>query len=85
MSVGRRYFRHRRAWSPRLWPFAAITATLDVLVLQLTHVRALWLVLLLSFVLGFGAVLRWEVWKRRHPVITPEQWLDDQRRVARWN
>jgi hypothetical protein len=60
--MGRRYFRHRRAWSPRAWPTVV------------------------PFVFGVGgALLRWAVWRWRHPVITRDQYIEDLRRAARWN
>jgi hypothetical protein len=39
---------------------------------------------------GFGiGVVRWEVWKHRHPIITPSEYITDlmreRRDAARWN
>jgi hypothetical protein len=55
------------------------------LVLTYIGVRG-WVGVVVDFALGLGfAQLRWMIWRRRHPLITTEQWLDEQRRAAPWN
>jgi hypothetical protein len=80
----RQYLRSRRAYTPRLWPFALLPVAL-ALVLTYIGVRG-WVGVVVDFALGLGfAQLRWMIWRRRHPLITTEQWLDEQRRAAPWN
>ena len=82
---GRTYFSHRRAWSPRLWPIMVPTA---ILAGGLSwFLQPAWYVSLsIGLVLGVGiAQVRFAIWKHRHPVISPAQFLDLRRRAAPWN
>jgi hypothetical protein len=76
---------HRQAYFPRLWPCIAVglvLAPLGALALDLN-----------SYVAGvFGGLLglglmtgRIAIWKRRHPVISIEDWLRARREASRWN
>lgn len=85
MRARRFYAAHRRAYTPRLWPMLLATgvtvAALDLLLAP---------GVLAAIGLGLGAglglgIARWEIWKRRHPVITPAQYITDLRRNAHWN
>jgi hypothetical protein len=79
------YAAHRRAYTPRLWPVALGTGLLALAICLLTTPTALE-----AIGIGAGSALvvgvpRWEIWKRRHPVITPAQYITDLRRNAHWN
>lgn len=81
----RSYASHRRAWTPRFWPLALLTAATVLATTLLVH-----LTLLEAVALGAAAgaslgVGRWELWKWRHPEITPGQYIEDLQRAARWN
>jgi hypothetical protein len=42
--------------------------------------------LALGIAVGWATMnVRLWVWKRRHPIITPQQWLDERRRAAPFN
>lgn len=81
----RRYVRYRRAWTPRLWPMVLVCVLVIVpasALLDMTFPEAI----AVGFVTGFGvAAVRWEVWKRRHPIITPAEYITELQRNARWN
>lgn len=86
MVTGRRfYMRSRRAWTPRLWPIALGSGAF-VLALALwlapTAIEAAGIGVAVGVVVGVG---RWEVWKWRHPAMTPAEFIDLRRRNARWN
>lgn len=89
MTPTRIYIRLRRAWTPRLWPMFLATGALTAAVVLLLAPGAL-----AGAGIGVGVGLglglgRWEIWKRRHPVITPDQYITDLlrdiRETARWN
>lgn len=83
--TGRIYMRSRRAWTPRLWPTAVVSGTF-VFVLNLwlrpTVIEVIGIAVGVAVVVGVG---RWEVWKWRHPAMTPAEYIDLRRRNARWN
>jgi len=88
-----RWMPHRQAYFPRMWP-GLVLAVVVAEAVQLAGAPALGLagwprVLFGAFVgavVGFG-VARWRLvrWRRRHPPITPHEWLEAQRRAAPWN
>ena len=85
MRVRRFYAAHRRAYTPRLWPVLLGTGLLAFVICALTTPTVLE-----AIAIGAGAALvvgvgRWEIWKRRHPIITPAQYITDLRRNAHWN
>lgn len=83
--VRRFYMRSRRAWTPRLWPVAVVSGA-SVLALTLwlapTGIEAFGIGVGVAFLVGVG---RWEIWKLRHPAMTPAEYIDLRRRNARWN
>lgn len=85
LRVERRYMDHRRAYWPRIWP-PAIGAGALVLVLDLALNPSWWLGALIGGTVGAVTVQgRIWIWRRRHPVISIEQWLQDRRNSAMWN
>ena len=83
------YAAHRRAYVPRFWPLALGAGTTVFVVVALVHPSA---AIAIAIGVVCGAVLpslRLWIWRRRHPVITPEQyaadWREAMRRAARWN
>lgn len=85
MTLGRFYDRSRRAWSPRLWPQFLVALAVTEGVVLLAHpstLASLAVGVVVGFVVGFG---RSEIWRRRHPIITPDQFITDLRRAAPWN
>ena len=79
------YASHRRAWTPRFWPLALLSAVVIVattMLVDLTLLEAIALGVGVGGGIGFG---RWELWKWRHPQITPAQYIEDLQRAARWN
>ena len=83
--MARRYFSHRRAYAPRIWPVLA--GILPPAVALTTWLDASTLGdIAISVALGAIAMkARWWIWRRRHPIITPGQYIDDLQRKARWN
>jgi hypothetical protein len=89
MRGTRFYVRHRRAWTPRLWPMFVASGALSFAVTALADPSVLGAVIVgVGSGVGIGTV-RWGVWKRRHPIITPGEYitdlLHDIRETARWN
>jgi len=82
---GRTYFSHRRAWSPRIWPIMIPTGLIVGLVAW--FLQPVWYVsIAFGIAMGVGvAQVRFMVWKHRHPVITPAEFLDLRRKAAPWN
>lgn len=83
----RRWFAHRQAYGPRLWPVWLWSMPLVVVMnlLLLDHLPTIVLVAVdLAFAFGC-AYLRWWVWRRRHPILTPEQYAAMRRRTSPWN
>jgi hypothetical protein len=83
--TGRFYAAHRRAWTPRLWPLAVLCVVIVVTVGQLVA-----LTLLEAIALGAGTGLligaaRWELWRWRHPQISPGEYITDLQRNAHLN
>jgi hypothetical protein len=86
----RTYIAHRRAYWPRLLPMIPISAAIQYLAVGLLGGLSIWGSALSGLVIGVTTVgVRLIVWRRRHPVISPQQqareWLDAQRRAAPWN
>jgi hypothetical protein len=87
--VARVYAAHRRAYVPRIWPLVLIDgATIYVFVALLRP--SLLLTIVIAVVVGPSVVaVRFWIWRRRHPVISAEQyaadWAEAMRRAARWN
>jgi hypothetical protein len=85
MRASRFYASHRRAWTPRLWPILIADAIAIIAIgtwVQLTVLEAIGLGLAVA---GVSGPARWAIWRRRHPVITPAQYITDLRRNAHWN
>ena len=81
----RMYASHRRAWTPRTWPPLLLATPITLGAVQLFHASVVVAVALGVVVgLGFGWA-RWALWRWRHPIITPGQYIEDLRRNARWN
>jgi hypothetical protein len=87
MIARRIYAPHRRAYYPRTWPTLVVTVPAAI---ALGLLLPLWAVIVGSVAIGFcGGWGRWSVWRRRHPVISAEEYAADyrerMRRAARWN
>ena len=83
--AGRIYASHRRAWTPRFWPLALLSAAViftTTMLVSLTLLEAIALGVGVGGSVGFG---RWELWKWRHPMISPAEYITDLQRAARWN
>lgn len=87
MRLGRRWSAARQAYTPRWWP--PFLLSLPVLVFELhvwpqptTLVGGVVAGAVPSFVLGHA---RWSWWRRRHPVLSPEEFLAARRRSAPLN
>lgn len=85
----RRYYSHtRRAWTPRFWPTAIVTAAI-VFGLAVVIPTTLGRLGMGLFVGGFLTMARWELWKWRHPRISDEEfkadYLAEMRKAAPWN
>jgi hypothetical protein len=65
---------------------AVLTALLVVLPIWILHLYNPFFGLGLGLAVGFIVPgVRFAIWKRRHPIITPEDYLDAQRKAAPWN
>lgn len=81
MRGGRVYLTSRRAYFPRLWPMWC--ASVPLVVPSVLIVNNVW------FAVAYGATVALLVghvrlwwWRRRHPIITLEEYVAD---MARWN
>jgi hypothetical protein len=79
------YAAHRRAYTPRLWPMLLGTALLVGAIAVATNPTVLEAIAIGAGVALVVGVTRWEIWKHRHPVITPAEYITDLQRKARWN
>lgn len=75
-----------------MWPVWALTAVVSVAAKfafwDWTHATQAnwWTAQLLTLALGLGlSWARWSNWRRRHPVLTPEQMVEVLRRSAPYN
>jgi hypothetical protein len=83
--MSRFYSRSRRAWTPRYWPNALLSAAVVFGVLTFAAMTPLEGVAL-GVGVGVGVGLgRWEIWKWMHPEITPDDYFAEMRRAAPWN
>ena len=81
----RQWFEHRQAYAPRTWPVVIATATI-VAVLVYTAAIPVWLGAIVGAVMGvLSAWAQWALWRRRHPVISIEEYIEVLRRNARNN
>ena len=81
----RRYFSSRRAYAPRFWPMVVLAAAVASALAYLTDAGTTVAALIGG---GVGIVVtqgRWVIWRRRHPMITHDQYIEDLRRAAPWN
>ena len=81
----RTYFEHRRAYYPRLWPIMAVASLITLPLLYLIGAGTP-----ADIAVGAGVAVivahgRLWLWRRRHPVISPGEYLQDLRDRARWN
>jgi hypothetical protein len=79
------YIRTRRAWTPRFWPMALGTG---VVVFAVNVLLAPGVLIAIAIGVGVGlggGVVRWELWKARHPLVTLDEYITDLRSSARWN
>lgn len=88
--MARTYYRHRRAYRPRRWPIYVTAIAFFYIPTQLIdlprHAWALVPLTLWGLVVGVATpVVRWLIWKRRHPIVSASERLDAMRRAARWN
>jgi hypothetical protein len=83
--MSRRYFPHRQAYGPRLWPPSLFAAAV-VLALRLSVPMPLGVACFVGVVVGFAfAAGRMWLWRRRHPLVTPALVFELRRRAAPWN
>lgn len=80
---------HRRAYYPRLWPLLLTSAAIGAVALELAW-RFGWRGfapgLVVGVVVSAGVVkTRLWLWRRKHPIITPQEQVDDLRAKAIWN
>ena len=82
----RTYAPHRRAYVPRLWPMLLVSVPVAATLPNVFGVWGFLIAMVWAFLLPQARL--W-VWRRRHPVISAEEyardWLDRQREAARWN
>ena len=84
---------HRRARFPSIWPIALPVGLVTGASTWLMHADTILGALAAALgagLVGVGAMqVRVALWRRRHPVISPEEyahdWLAAQRRAAPWN
>lgn len=86
MRKGRLYLHLRGAYSPRLWPILVVAIPLNLTIGWLVRPVSPLAALALALGVGVGVpTIRLVVFSRRHPKITPEQYLQDRRDKATWN
>lgn len=79
MTSKRIYFRYRRAYAPRVWPSVIaciiILVPVDWLLFPLGTAGSLAAAtcsVAIGLTVGIG---RFEIWKRRHPIITADEYM----------
>lgn len=83
--MGQTYFTHRRAYWPRMWRWG-IAAGAVVATIVVVFTPPVWACVLIGAAAGGGTGwLRLWAWRRRHPVITIAEHMDDMRDAAPWN
>lgn len=81
----RRYHAPRRAYTPRMWPMLVLGAAIIVPVTLLLR-GPLWVPYVVGGGVGGGLpLIRLWIWKRRHPLVKFDQWVQAQRDAAPWN
>jgi hypothetical protein len=81
----RRYYGHRRAYAPRMWPTILLACGLAVGLVYALGWHG-WDAGLVGGGVGLVVVrARWSWWKHQHPVIPHDQYIEDMRRAAPWN
>jgi hypothetical protein len=86
----RYYAPHRRAWTPSPWPAAILSALVVAGFFWLDPRPGLIPAIVIGVVMGAGfGWIRWTIWRRRHPVITVDEYITDllreRRRKSKWN
>jgi hypothetical protein len=80
-----RYMPHRRAYWPRWWPVALPAAVVTCVMVMLLNPPIL-LTVIASGAWGWLAMQgRLWIWKRRHPMVSVQELLEERRQAARWN
>jgi len=76
---------HRQAYWPRLWPQALAAMVISGVVELLTPL-SLPVTLGVNIAIGcLGSQIRFEIWKRRHPILSIQQLQEHRRETAKWN
>jgi hypothetical protein len=76
---------HRRAYVPRVWPVMLAICSLQAGFAWLARPGVV-VIFVSAFAFSWGVTYgRLMVWRRRHPVITVQQVLQDRRDAAPWN
>ena len=81
----RYYMAHRRAYYPRVLPIAVPAAILCFAICVVVQ-ATVWQSTLIGLGIGVGSFqTRLTIWRRRHPVISTDEYLQDLRNNATWN
>jgi len=84
--MSRKYMSHRKAYAPRLWPMAVASAAVIGVATWLVPITNPWVGIGLGVLAGFVfGHLRWVIWRKRHPVISTDEYINEMRRNAPWN
>lgn len=84
----RRYFASRRAYYPRLWPQVLVATAIVVPLVWALPSTLLGVTLGAAAGLFGGSVVAWGrlwLWRRQHPQISDDEYMQDMRDKARWN
>ena len=92
----RKWMNYRQAYTPRAWPMLGGTFVVNLVWIYLflrafdAHWTAILACTIAAVVLGVGVVqLRWTIWRRRHPVISMDEYIEKvirpRQEAAPWN
>jgi hypothetical protein len=81
----RRYMAHRRAYYPRLLPVIVPAMIVTFVIATILAANVAIDVLIGTGIGALAFETRLIIWRRRNPVITPDEYVQDRRDVAMWN
>jgi hypothetical protein len=83
--VRRRFYPHRQAYGPALWPMY-LAAWVVTVAIVLALRPAWWVdILIANSVAVVVTEIRWVLWRREHPIIEPREYMERMRESAPWN
>lgn len=81
----RRFYPHRQAYAPRLWPMYLVAFVVTVAIVAVFS-PAWWVdILIANSVAAVVVESRWVIWRRQHPPLERHEYAERLREAAPWN